>query len=1093
MKSFSKPLTLIPFYQFFLLPTLQKGRYLSVLTVCLFFFVFGYQISSASDLRFDHFDVDDGLSHNTITDILQTPDGYLWIATEDGLNRYNGYEFEVFRHDPSDSSSIGDNYVHDLFLDSDGSLWILTQKVGLIHYVGDDRFVNYYHNPADSTSLRYNSVTFVYEDSKKQFWVGFYYPYGGQGMDRFDRETGQFFHYCHSENDSTSLSHNRVSDIFEDSNGDLYVATGKGLDLWDPNSGTFSCVEAPESLHNKAGALKMMEDRSNRIWVGSHAGLFLFDRITETFQSFVIQDLDLPNHSVLPLLEDSNGYCWFRVGKHGLLKIDSNLNPTLYKTAFGNTALPVFTYGAVLQLIEDRSGGIWAAIQGGGLNQYNPETDSFVSHRHDKSRPHSLSENIVVRLLEDREGHMWIGTLGSGLAKLDRRKNLFTHLLPGSTPDSELENLGINSFIEYGDDNFLIGTSDGGLNILKNQTGTINYYIPESGPLKDILPTNLSCLYNDKKNKIWVGTYTNGLIRYHTETGQIRRFPRSSSFMPTGYVRQVINDHHGNIWIAGREAGLYRIDANTDSLERVGAKDAHPDSLFLGGVFSVFCDRTNQIWIGTSRGLCSYDPVSEEAKWYRHDPANPGSLSNNSVFTVYESRDGTFWVGTFHGGLNRLDNDTGNFKSYRIKDGLPNDIVYRILEDSSGQLWISTNNKLCSFNPETESFFHFDKASGLPSNAFNSRPALKASDGRMFFGTQNGAFAFYPDSIKPDSLKPNVYVKSCRVIRQEEESLISLNSNRKLQLSYRDRVFSFEFIALYFHQTEKIRYEYKLEGLHDTWIQNGNSRQAVFTGIPPGSYRFIVRAANPYNVRGEVEMPVELTITPPFWQRGWFRFLLLTIFFSSVYSVYRFRLDHFKRIEKIRLRIAGDLHDEIGSNLGSIVMLSRMIDRPSLSENKRHAYLETIGLTATRTAESMRDIVWFINPENDSAERIEQRLRDFVSRILPDLNVQLELQPGALHDGLTLMVKRNVYLIIKESITNIARHANATEVRIRLNHTQALLKLEIIDNGRGFDRNNITTSTGTESMQKRSLEIGATLNVKSSPGNGTSIILEVPS
>jgi ligand-binding sensor domain-containing protein/serine phosphatase RsbU (regulator of sigma subunit) len=799
-------------------------------------------------IGFGHLSLEEGLSQSIIEQIVQDRTGFMWFATEDGLNRFDGYRFAVYRNIPGDPQSLSYNELKAVHEDRDGYLWVGIFASGLNRFdPATEKVVRYQHDHDRPDSLAADTVRCVFEDSAGRLWVGT----EGGGLDLLDRATGTFTHHRADPDDPHAISHNDVRTISEDRNGTLWIGTnGGGLNRFDPDRGTFFAyrhsADDPDSLGNDT-VLAIHEDRAGTLWIGTYGGgLDSLDRETGRFT----------HHRNDP--EDP-----------------TSLSNDLVKT-----------------LCEDHQGTLWIGTDGGGLNRYNRDDRSFTSFRHDPIKPASLSSDRVYAILQDQSHVLWVGTYGGGLNYFDVTRKEFRRYGNDPSDPNSLSNNIVWSFHEDHDGALWIGTDSGGLNRLDRSTGTWTRYLHRADDPSSLGHDTVRVVFGDRDDRLWIGTNGGGMDRFDRSTGRFihyRHDPENPNSLSHDQLRSISQDRSGALWIGTFGGGLDRFDPTTGEFVNFRHDPDNPTSLSHDFIRFAFEDSRGALWVGTQGGgLNRLDPRSTEFVHYRHDPDDPTSLGTDHVFAVHEDESGTMWFGLFGGGINRLDRATGRFTRFREADGLAADSVYAMLEDRFGTLWISTTKGLSRFDPVTEIFRNFDVRDGLQSNEFNGGSAYLSPRGEMFFGGINGFNAFFPDEIKVNSVVPSVVITDLQLFNESVGVGDAVNGRVLLDrsitftphvdLSYRDNVVSFEFAALHFSSPGKNRYAYRMEGFSDDWVPVPAERRfATFTGLRPGRYVFSVRGANSDGFWNENDTSISLTIKPPFWSTWWFRLTGLAV------------------------------------------------------------------------------------------------------------------------------------------------------------------------------------------------------------------------
>ncbi|MBL0345548.1 two-component regulator propeller domain-containing protein [Candidatus Villigracilis affinis] len=818
-----------------------------------------------SVVRFEHLTIEDGLSQNAGLAIFQDSRGYLWIGTQDGLNRYDGYGFKIYKHDPDDPNSLSHNSILSMGEDKNGSLWIGTWGGGLNRYdPATETFTRYLTDPEAPASLSDGTIYSIKSDSNGDLWIATL-----AGLDRYNPETNTFEHFKNDPNNPNSLSSDAVSYIFEDSNHQLWIGTGaggvegSGLNRFDPSSGTFTRYQHdesdPESLASNNIA-SIVEAPDGTLWIATGgfslhgSGLDNFDPQTGKVKHFTHDpqnEHSLSGDDVMSLWLDPDGALWIGTWANGLSRM--NLADPGYFTRYQND--PYFpdslSGDEVWSLFRDRSGILWVGTSHSGINKLPANAGQFSLYRNNPGNPASLGANTVGAFAEDKRGNIWVATWGGGLDRFD--------------PD----------------------------------TGTFAHYHHDPENPNSLSDDLFMDVYVDPYNTVWAGTLGKGLNRLNSNTDRVTHYlhePENPASLADDNIATFLPDKKGNLWV-GTFGGLSRFDPNADSFTNYSNDSADPTSLSSNTVVSLYIDSNNILWIGTWGGglnqLDLNDPRQTDPKTatftrYIHNADNTNSLSEDSVWTIHETTDGFIWLGT-QLGLNRLDPRTGEFKHYTEKNGLPNNVVLGILEDNDGNLWLTTNNGLAEFDRRTETFTHYDTSDGLQSNEFNSNAYFQSADGTMYVGGINGFNLFRPEDIKPNPVAPQVVVTRFDVFN--EPQLVDLTGRTPIELSYQQDFISFEFSAFDFQAPQKNQYAYKLEGFDEDWIQAGNRRYATYTNLTGGDYTFHVKASNSDSVWNEQGISIPIVITPPYWQTWWFNGSLIVVLSVLLAGGFKWRLD----------------------------------------------------------------------------------------------------------------------------------------------------------------------------------------------------------
>ncbi len=824
--------------------------------IYIFIFINVFSLAKKDTNYFKRISIEHGLSQVDINCIIQDKQGFMWFGTMDGLNKYDGYKFTIYRHNSDDNTSLTKNYITALCEDEDGILWIGTDGGGLNRFdKKSETFLSYRHQKNNPNSLSNNFISSILVDKDGILWIG---TFSG-GLNKFDTKKEKFIHYKHSADNPNSLNNDEIGDIFE---GREYI------------------------------------------WIGTRGGLNRFDKNKETFTHYKHKINEY--YPVLSIFEDAKGILWIGTKGGGLSKLNTSTgtfvnykaNPKNFRSISNNFVLSVF---------KDREGILWIGTYGGGLNRFDRKTGIFTKYQHQTANLDSLSNNSIASIFEDAEGILWIGTYGGGLNILDKKKMLFSKYNQKADSANSLSGKSVSSFYKGINGNVWIGTSNG-LNKTDLNLEKFKLYQFQPNNNKNINNNYVYSISGDIKGDLWVGAF-NGLYKFDNKKEIFNKIQYHDNFPARG-ITQVFEDTKRTLWIATDGDGLYKFDQKKDLYTSYNFDPDNPKSLSGPYVWSVLEDSNGIIWIGTvGGGLNKYNKKTETFTTFQHQINDPQSLSSNHIFDLFEDRGKNLWIGT-DTGLNKFDREKKTFKYYGRKNGLLNEIIHAVLEDNEGYLWVSTNYGINKFNPKTGIFINYDKQDGLQGNAFNDGAKFKDSLGRLYFGGEEGFTVFDPEKVVDNKFIPPVLItdfllfnKSVNVAKKVVDSKQfqlkqHINFTKEITLEYTDYIFTFEFSALNYRQPEKNMYKYKLEGLDSNWIETDyKNRRATYTNLSHGEYTFRVKGSNDDGYWNEEGTSVKIIILPPFWETVWFKALVLTMVLILMFFLYR------SRIKKIRLKI----------------------------------------------------------------------------------------------------------------------------------------------------------------------------------------------
>jgi len=1001
-------------------------------------------------VKFDHISLEKGLSQSTVNAIIQDRQGFMWFGTEDGLNRYDGYNFVVYRNNSLDSHSISDNRILALCEDSDGDIWIGTFRGGLNRYVRDkDTFIRYKHEPSNPRSLSGSSVSAVEQDSAGALWIG---TWGG-GLNRYDAKSDSFLRFRHNPAEPNSLVDDRVTSLCIDKTGRLWVGTWGGANKLNLTvaEGSFSLGARFDRLGN-AQVTTIYGDKSGDVWVGTlNTGLIRYDSKTKVVTSYRNEKNNIKSLSsggVKCILEDRRGDLWIGTYDGGLNRFDRSAN-----IFFHFQSMPEDVYSLsdnqIHSLCEDRTGRLWIGTGASGLNLYDPDKRKFVHNFQVPSDPQSLSSNVVRALTEDSRGDLWVGTLGGGLNRYDKKGGGFAHFRYAQNNPA-----GISS-------------------------------------------NSILSLREDRFGLLWIGTDYKGLDRYDRHANKFVHFrhnPDDSLSLSNNVILSIYEDRGGYLWV-GTAGGLNRLDRNAQTFLHYFREKDNPNSLSGDWVYSIYEDSRGFLWVGTwGSGLNRYDRGNSTFKRYVPEPNDPQSLSDLTVFAIVEDSNEDLWLGTANG-LNQYVRAEDTFIHYTERDGLPNNVVYGILPDDAGNLWLSTNHGLCKFNCETHRCQNYDIFDGLQSNEFNQGAYCKSKSGQLFFGGISGFNAFYPDSIKKNTNIPPVVLTNFRVFDKPvrlDRSVWMLNG---IQLSYNDNFFSFEFAALDYTAPQKNRYAYILEGFDRDWIYSGTRRYASYTNLDGGEYVFRVKGSNNDDVWNEQGVSVRITIIPPFWKTWWFILVAAFTIAAASFQAYRYRVSQLLKVERMRTRIATDLHDDIGASLSRIALFSEVAKEEASRVSPRLLEMsQKIGDNARELLDAVGTLVWSIDPRHDRFQDVVTHMKNFAQEMFTAKGIDYSLEVGqeVEHLELSLEARKNLLLIFKEAVNNVIRHSQCRSVRMLLRVADGLLEMLISDDGKGLSSDGVGFGHGLANMRMRAESIGGECAISSKNGEGTDVQVRLP-
>jgi len=850
---------------------------------------------------FDKLSVEDGLSQGNINDILCDKLGFMWFATQDGLNMYDGYSITVFKPEDGNPASLSNNVVKCIYEDKEGTLWVGTAGGGLNKF---DRntlsFTHYTNDPDNHNSISDNNVYAIYEDSHNNFWVG---TYGG-GLNKMDRGTGTFSSYIHNENDPYSITGNSIRSITEDNEGKLWIGVDEGgLCIFNIESETFNCFthEDKENTISSNAVLRVFIASNGIIWIGTWGGgVNAFDPAMGTFE---------------------------------ILKNDPSNKNTINSNE-------------VFDIYEDRVGNMYFTTRL-GLDKYIVADKKFIHNENDPQDSKSISHNLISRLYEDKNGILWIGTEGGGLNKLDLNRKSFHSLTVDYTNNNKLSADDIFSLFEDSKGYIWIGTKGGGVNRFNPKTGKFKYFLNKK--IKGTIGlTVIRAIDEDDFGNLWLGTDGAGIIKMNKSSGAYTRYyyKDEENSISNNAIYAIHCDGH-KIWIGTYGGGLDLLNLKTMKFSNY---PINVSNSMKNVVLCIYEGQDEKLWIGTAgMGLQIFDKENYLLQTGEKFLKNASSFSNDVITSIMQDSHGYLWIGTGGGGIDKLDLHKGTLINYTKEDGLPNEMIVGLLEDNSNNIWISSNNGLSCLNPVNGFINNYTKEDGLQGSIFNLNSYLKTKNGMLYFGGINGVNYFYPDSILMNPHAPNAVITDIKLFNK---SIIPCKEcplktapylANELELSYSDKIFSIEFAALHYVNPSRNQYKYMLEGFDSTWVETtANRRIASYTNLEGGTYTFKVKVANNDGLWNEEERRLKIIIYPPFWKTKTFYVFIVLFFIAIIVFIIKYREKKYIK-QQLELETKVEIRtEEINAQKEELQLINEQLNQQKEELRSQSEYLKEI-------------------------------------------------------------------------------------------------------------------------------------------------------
>ncbi|MBC7904873.1 MAG: response regulator [Gemmatimonadaceae bacterium] len=807
------------------------------------------------NLKFAHLTTANGLSQSNVKCILQDSRGFMWFGTRDGLNKYDGYKFSVYRNSPIDKYTLTNDFIADIAEDKKGNIWVGTWGGGLNKYDRTkDKFTHYRHDPDNTKSLSSDLIISIFIDSEEKLWVGT----ADRGLNYYDEKSNSFVRFSGEPGQTGNISDFSVSDVFEDSYKNLWVGTEKGLNLLDRKTGKFTNYRhspLPGSISNDQIHV-IFEDKNRRLWIGTvGGGLNLFDQQSNKFSHFIHNPNNpnsLSNDNVYSLGEDIDGNLWVGTENGGLNILDHRTGEyTIYKhDDFDTHSL---LNNSLHSIYRDRKGNMWVGTFTGGINYVNLDGNKFTHYKHTSAK-NSLSDNNVLSIFEDHAGMIWIGTDGGGLNRFNPVTSEFTHYKHDELNSNSICGNFVLNVSEDRHGNIWAGTWGDGVSVLDPKTNRFRHFKANPADSNALASNNAWVVYKDKKDRMWIGTHGGGLHLYNE---------KKNKFIHYGYDKNITNGISNN------------------------------------SIHGILEDKNGELLISTYGG--GLDILSTDLRTFRHltHDNRKNSLSNNSTGAIHEDKLGNLWISTIYG-LNHLDRKTNQFTTYSTANGLPNNVIFGILQDDAGILWISSNKGISKMDPKTKEIKNYIVADGLQSYEFKDLAFCKSRTGMMYFGGINGFNTFFPDRVRDVNYEPplvftafNMFNGPVKVATNEDDPSplkVDISEAREIRLPYSHDAILFEFASLNFTTYEKKKYSYKLEGFDANWNNVDTRRSATYTNLDPGAYTLYVKGLNNNGEWSAQTISLNIYIKPPFYMTWWFRISISVLLIAAIVMTFRFRV-----------------------------------------------------------------------------------------------------------------------------------------------------------------------------------------------------------
>jgi len=1010
------------------------------------------------NIRFENVTEGLELTEPMIKYITQDSQDFIWLGTINGLVRYDGNEFKIYKHNPFEKNSLKDDDIEIIYEHSVGKLLIITHSSFVYEFdLYDESFVEL-KSPFLNSKFELNNII---RDERGNYWIGTH----GNGLFELDKNLNIISHFKASDlKDNNSVNSDHITSLLENREKKvLYIGTGtRGMIIYDFRLKNFSYYgndnDKIDSIsNNKINCI--YKDKKQNLWVCTNNGLNLFNDEKKIFKRFLNVDLtkevSLKNAIFFSICEDDQGLLWIGTHRSGMFCMDSN-SEIFQHFRYSKNNQDGINLTSIVRLFKDRTNVIWIGTLF-GLGKIDRGQKKFYNIKNDFNE----NENSISSVFIDKVGVLWIGTKKDGLYKCIKKKgNKYTF-----EKQIEFSNNFITGTFEYSDNKLVITCTSMGICVLDRKEKSlrcIDKNIFKHYYNIGVFVIGCSIVDNINPNIVWLSISLRSLIQFDLE---------NECVVSNELIAETLRDKH---------------------------------------ILSLFWDNSSSLWIGTyGSGVYKYDPKENTIINYDFDITDSNSLSDSLVNSIVEDLDGNLWIAT-QNGLNKLEKHKNNFKRYLCDENIA---LFSVLKDNNCNLWISSSKGIIKFNTKHCTYEYFVLSDGILNEDFYARAYFESNDGMLYFGGNNGITYFKPDEIKTNEYIPNIVITDFQIfyesVKPSSENPFlkkSISYAKEITLTHKGSVITFEFAALIFNNPKKNEYAYKMEGFDEDWVYCGTRRTATYTNLDPGEYTFRVKGSNNDGLWNEEGTSIKVIITPPWYKTVLFKGLVGLSVIGSIGSFYRKRIQKLNKEksqqeeftkkliesqENERKRVAAELHDSLGQDL--LIIKNKLLTniKKTDNENYKEQLQEISDLTST-TLDDVREISYNLRPYELDRLGLTKTIESMIERANNSTNINFVANIDNIDNVFIPEVEINIYRIIQESLNNVIKHSEAKEVIVSVLKKEKSIIINISDDGKGFDIRERRNGFGLKGIEERVKLLDGEFNIESEVGRSTSVRITFP-